>query len=85
MVLSFLFGKVWPRLNGEFFRQNQDNIGVHEAGARSCNKASLAKLKDRYVINCDSQKQNISGRFWHIAELHSAIFIAIKRPVVTGS
>jgi hypothetical protein len=64
MVLSFLFGKVWPRLNGKFFRQNQDNIGVHETGARSCNQASLAKLKDRYVINCDSQKQNISSRFW---------------------
>ena len=49
---------------GEFFRQNQDNISVHEAGARSCNQASLAKLKDRYVINCDSQNQNISGHFW---------------------
>jgi len=69
MVLSFLFSKVWPRLNGEFFRQNQDNIGMHEAGARSCNQASLAKLKDRYVINCDSQKQNISGRFWPTAAI----------------
>ena len=24
------------------------------------------------------------GRIWHISQLHSAIFIAIKRPVVTG-
>jgi hypothetical protein len=40
-----------PRLSGEFFSQNQDNLGLHEARARSCNQASLAKLKDRYVIN----------------------------------
>ena len=32
-------------------------------------------------IRCSS----LNDRFWHIAELHSAIFIAIKRPVATGS
>jgi hypothetical protein len=50
-ALLFIWQQSVPRLSGEFFSQNQDNLGLHEAGARSCNQASLAKLKDRYVIN----------------------------------